>query len=51
MHSGRLNLVLVSNSLTSLGWAPRMNKKSVPFVTFPYGHKSVPLSCRHISFS
>ena len=27
-----------------------MNPKSVPLVTFPYEHKSVPLSCRNISF-
>ena len=27
-----------------------MNPKGVPFVTFPYEHKSVPLSCRNISF-
>ena len=42
--------------LISLGWAPRMNP-SVPFVPFPFGHKSVLflnfffLSCGHISFS
>ena len=26
-----------------------MNPKRVPLVTFPYEHKSVPLSCRNIS--
>ena len=48
-------LMYVFQIFSSLGWVPRMNP-SVPFVPFPFGHKSVLfwiffLSCGHISFS